>query len=616
MAIKRLRSRIHSHFTEQALKDLNRVCMDRTISDNNQKADIILSVLDKHGVDYSELGPGTNRMVVLIDNYAYKIAMDPQGKRDNINEFKISQEMQPYVVKTYETNDLISVHEYITVISQEEFVEKLDEIRKVLAVLGETYLLGDVGTKARNFCNWGYRDDGTLVILDFAHIYRINPDQIICQLDQSILQYDRDFHDMVCPQCGRKYQFMQLRRLISLETEQMENQIARELSYKLTSPMEEFKEESTNVSYSGREFEERPSRYNIYSDEEESEEDDDMSRGEEDFSKEAHEESYEETVELMKRIKNDPTYVPPVDASLPAGDAKITTTVTDTTVTSAQENSHVRTYKQVTEITTAAESPATEYAGEDLESAIRENAYEDALNEVLSKSKSFTVSEDPIPHEGDIIIKPDVLEEVVESYEDGRVVDTSDDQSEEDNQYYGRPVSSGDQPLVIIANEPTIIVNSPADIITNSDGSEAVINVSGTDYIVGVDSSNSSALNWVNEVITSSVDEIETPAPVEEAQPQEEPVEDQVQEETESPEMVTVVKTEERIIVDGEIVHDHSTIEVKSTDDVDPNEAERKAIAAQLLAEDQDYERLEEEAEQDRIDAANRQKRGGNDRWV
>ena len=176
----------------------------------------MLELLNKHNVDYVELGPGTNRLAVLIDNYVFKIALDKWGMRDNLNEFTVSQELQPYVVKTYETNELISVCEYVTLISREEFEEQKDVIRSILSILAESYLLGDVGTVSKNFCNWGYRDNGELVILDFAYIYRVQGDELLCSKDQSILEYDENFHNLRCPTCGKKYTFMDVRRKITM----------------------------------------------------------------------------------------------------------------------------------------------------------------------------------------------------------------------------------------------------------------------------------------------------------------------------------------------------------------------------------------------------------------
>jgi len=240
MGTTRIRSRILQYFSKDLLRDLYKICRSSVISDNNLKVEAMIETMRNHGLEFDELGPGTNRLAILIENYVFKIALDKWGIRDNLNEFTMSQELQPYVVKTYETNELISVCEYVTVISREEFEERKEEIRRILAVLAESYLLGDVGTVGKNFCNWGYRDNGELVILDFAYIFRVKNDQLLCSKDQAILEYDENFHSLRCPVCSRKYTFMDIRRRISMEEEEHENMIAKELAYKLTKPVQEF----------------------------------------------------------------------------------------------------------------------------------------------------------------------------------------------------------------------------------------------------------------------------------------------------------------------------------------------------------------------------------------
>ena len=160
--------------------ELDKVCRDVLIPDNNTKINKMNDILNKYNVPYQELGGGTNRYAIFIDGYVFKIAMDKAGKRDNLAEFSMSQELQPFVVKAYECNGLIVVTEYITVISKEEFLNSKDQIRETLAYLAEGYLLGDVGSITKNYTNWGFRDDGSLVILDFAYIYRVLGNEMFC----------------------------------------------------------------------------------------------------------------------------------------------------------------------------------------------------------------------------------------------------------------------------------------------------------------------------------------------------------------------------------------------------------------------------------------------------
>jgi hypothetical protein len=241
---KRIRSRIHQYLNGKVLDELNKICRNSVVSDNNEKVSFMLDVLNRNNIEYDELGPGTNRLAILIDNYVFKIALDRWGLQDNLNEFTVSQELQPFVVKTYEVNDngLISVCEYITVISREEFENNFEPIRSILGTISESYVIGDVGTIPKNFTNWGYRDNGELVILDFAYIYRVDGNEILCSIDQTILEYDKNFHSMLCPKCKRKYSFMDVRRKIPMEIEKRENELAKQLAYKTTTSLIEVRD--------------------------------------------------------------------------------------------------------------------------------------------------------------------------------------------------------------------------------------------------------------------------------------------------------------------------------------------------------------------------------------
>jgi len=261
---KIIRSRILEYFNKQLLVDLYNVCKSVKISDNNQKTNIMIEVLNKHKLDYVELGPGTNRFAILIDNYVFKIALDKWGIQDNLNEFTMSDELQPYVIKVYETNELILACEYITVISKEEFIEQKGNLQSILSILAESYLLGDVGTVPRNYLNWGYRDNGDLVILDFAYIYRINGDELLCSVCNQFVDYDNNFHDLKCPKCNKKYTFIDLRKKISMEIERNENYIAKQMAYKLTKPLMEVESDSKEEVISNIQKEETNMKKDIH----------------------------------------------------------------------------------------------------------------------------------------------------------------------------------------------------------------------------------------------------------------------------------------------------------------------------------------------------------------
>lgn len=233
MSKKQIISRIHKLISPELMQELDKICENVIISDNNIKVKAIRQALENHGVDYNELGPGTNRFAVHIDGYAFKIAMDRMGKLDNANEFSMSKELQPFVIKVYENNDLISVSEYVTLVSRDEFLDRREEFLEVLSQLADTYLLGDVGYVEKNFTNWGYRDNGDVVILDFAYIHYIEGKEILCRKDGTMLEYTADFHMMRCPQCGKKYSFSSIRSKITMEKEWEYINLRKSEAYKL-----------------------------------------------------------------------------------------------------------------------------------------------------------------------------------------------------------------------------------------------------------------------------------------------------------------------------------------------------------------------------------------------
>lgn len=262
-------SRIHRFIPKECMVELNAICGDVTISDNNTKADMMAATLRKHGVPFKELGPGTNRYAVRIDGYVFKIAMDKNGIDDNKIEFTMSDELQPFVSKTYECNGLIVVSEYVTFISKTEFVDNEENIKAILARLADRYIFGDVGYMKKNFLNWGYRDNGDLVILDYGYIYKVRGEEVRCTnlLSDDVvcgrfLEYDNKFNDLVCPHCRRKYSYDDIRRRIDVkfERERVDNTMKsayclKSESIKIESDNEDRKEEEIMTNeYEPRHF--------------------------------------------------------------------------------------------------------------------------------------------------------------------------------------------------------------------------------------------------------------------------------------------------------------------------------------------------------------------------
>ena len=207
----KLRSRIMEDFSEDDLIYLENLMTSPYFDNNNDKADAILHQF--RGKGFIELAPATNRFVLSKGKYVYKFALDQYGMEDNINEFNMSEELQPFVTKTYETNGLITVAEYVNLISQKEFEASIPHIREILGELFNMgYIFSDIGTISRNRCNLGFRDDDTLVILDYGYIWRKDPRIMFCTRPAcgGRLRYTENFDKLYCTNCGTKYEVIDL----------------------------------------------------------------------------------------------------------------------------------------------------------------------------------------------------------------------------------------------------------------------------------------------------------------------------------------------------------------------------------------------------------------------
>jgi hypothetical protein len=161
------RHRIHEFFSQKTLDKIKEIDNDPENIHNDMKAQKILFLLKDLG--FTEIGPGTNRLAVRNVDYIYKIALDSFGVRDNWNEFNMSPELQPVVTKTYETNGIVAVAEYVNLITKQEFFDSINNIRTILEYLDDNgYLFCDIGLVAKNYLNYGFRDNGELVITDYG----------------------------------------------------------------------------------------------------------------------------------------------------------------------------------------------------------------------------------------------------------------------------------------------------------------------------------------------------------------------------------------------------------------------------------------------------------------
>lgn len=237
------RSLLLEIFTPEQALEFEKIQRTYSIS-NNQKIKIYREKLDEWGKDYSPIGGGTNRYAFMTDGYIVKIACDEDGKIDNKREFIYSIPLQPYVIKCYETyaDGLMAIFEYVEVFTIDDFWKNTGKMKEILSQIGNQFLIGDVGIDSTNYVNWGFRDDGELVILDYAYIYSVKFKQFTCPCSpNSILYYDKDFVKLVCNTCGKVYKFRDIRKRISRKDQEEEIGNLYEKGYTLTKKEEKKK---------------------------------------------------------------------------------------------------------------------------------------------------------------------------------------------------------------------------------------------------------------------------------------------------------------------------------------------------------------------------------------
>lgn len=221
--MKVFRSIIKRYFPVELLVNLDEVSRQHDI-DNNNKTKEVVSMLKSYKVPFETLGNGTNRYGILVDGCAVKIGLDRAGKIDNKREFKYSRALYPSVIKVYDcaTTGLISSSEYINLFSLDDYHNEANqrEMRRILKEISQYFLIGDIGVTTQNYVNWGIRNNGSLAILDFAYIYSLSYKGFKCTCeDEPMLQFDNDYVYLICPVCGKKFSFSDIRRRISKQDE-------------------------------------------------------------------------------------------------------------------------------------------------------------------------------------------------------------------------------------------------------------------------------------------------------------------------------------------------------------------------------------------------------------
>lgn len=165
---------------------------------------------------------------------------------DNFQEFKRSNELEHFLARTYETNYLINIAEYVEVMDQDKFMINEGPIKEVLKRISENYLFDDIGFTLKNSYNWGCREamadeDGyvdedayDICILDYGYLYPLHgqKDRLLrCPLCNHRLKWNGNYTGFGCENsgCGFHTTPMQLRKKMKLDYDDLENRLVSSL---------------------------------------------------------------------------------------------------------------------------------------------------------------------------------------------------------------------------------------------------------------------------------------------------------------------------------------------------------------------------------------------------
>lgn len=236
--------------TPQKMKALYENCLRVDILDNNEKADIVSKIL---GPEFDEIGTGTNRTALYKNGVVVKVALDRRGLVDNFQEFKRSTELPQFLAKTYESNFLINICEYVEVMDQDKFLLNESTIKEMLTRLSRAYLFEDLGFTLKNSYNWGIRESAydfdnisdeytyDICILDYGYLYPLHDqeDKVMrCPKCRHKLKWNSNFTGLVCGNTSCNYQAtpMEVRARMDKVYDDLENKIIAETISNLKMP--------------------------------------------------------------------------------------------------------------------------------------------------------------------------------------------------------------------------------------------------------------------------------------------------------------------------------------------------------------------------------------------
>lgn len=235
---KKSYSKIKLYFPDKLIKLFYYYAMSYELGDNNKKAELFEDIMKFcYGTKFRKLGTGTNRVAFRRGMFVYKIALDRRGCIDNVSEFKRSPEAPNLFALTYETNGLIAVAEYVTLMDMEAFEQNQYAVLELLSELAKQYIFGDMGYTRKNYCNFGYRlgrsgNEAALVVLDYAYTHPrfTNEEALICPNCGGQIEYNAMFTGFRCKSCNQEYSYQDIKRRLDTSYSNLENMYMSNLS--------------------------------------------------------------------------------------------------------------------------------------------------------------------------------------------------------------------------------------------------------------------------------------------------------------------------------------------------------------------------------------------------
>lgn len=204
------------------------ICYILSLNVNNYvKRYEIDKILNDYGISHTVLGAGTNRLGIKFGPYAFKFALDEEGRIDNLHEFKYGPELSNCVVTCYELRHdaYILVTEYIEVVTTAQFESADARISKaeesVIDEMTMDYIIGDIGVTNKNCNNWGKRETtqgSEYAVLDFAYIYRKESvfDCPYCKNPKKMsIRPQNKGTELKCITCGQVFKFPDIANLLT-----------------------------------------------------------------------------------------------------------------------------------------------------------------------------------------------------------------------------------------------------------------------------------------------------------------------------------------------------------------------------------------------------------------